>query len=259
MTALADALRDSELHVLGRHPEASNAALICTVRVQGEPRPCIYKPVSGERPLWDFPGAVLAGREVLTRLVATHVGWDLVPETVWREVGPAGPGMCQEWVEGTGDPPVGVFPIRDVPPGWIPVATGRGGAGEEVALAHEDSAALRALALLDAVVNNGDRKGGHVLRRADGRLAAIDHGVTFHADSKLRTVLWGWAGQPVPAALLDDLARAADGLSSVLGFPPAGLSGAEVRACGARVQVLLDAGAFPVPGSDWPALPWPPM
>jgi uncharacterized repeat protein (TIGR03843 family) len=247
------------LHVLGRHPQASNVALICTVAVAGQEVRCIYKPTSGERPLWDFPGAALAGREVLAVLVAKLLGWDLVPETAWRKSGPAGPGMCQEWIVEQAQPPVGIFPQRAVPAGWLAVATGHDATGEEVVVAHEDSADVMRLAVLDAVLNNGDRKGGHVLRRVDGRLAAIDHGVTFHLEPKLRTVLWGWAGDPVPPSVLADLSRAAASLPEVLSFAPARLSDQEAAACSNRLQDLLARGTFPLPGTQWPALPWPPM
>lgn len=259
MIELARALADGELRVLGRLPDASNLALLCEVDVAGRPRRCIYKPVAGERPLWDFPGAALAAREVLTAVVSRALGWDLVPETTWRDEGPAGPGMCQEWVADTGVPPVGLFAAADMPPGWRAVAEGRAADGTAVVLAHEDSADLMRLALLDELVNNGDRKGGHVLRRADGRLAAIDHGVTFHAEAKLRTVLWGWAGDPVPEALLAEVARAADAVDRALATGLGGLTEHEVSAARARRADLLDRGTFPVPGGEWPALPWPPM
>jgi uncharacterized repeat protein (TIGR03843 family) len=282
VSPLAGALAHGELTVLGRLPDASNLALLCEVDgepgAQRQPLRCIYKPASGERPLWDFPDATLAAREVLSAAAAAALGWDLVPATVWRPDGPAGPGMCQEWVERGGPDPVGLFPAGGVPAGWCVVAEGRTADDEEVRLAHADTADLQRLAVLDHLLNNADRKGGHVLRRADGRLAAIDHGLTFHAQPKLRTVLWGWAGKPVPGWLRDEVAAGQAGLRAVLGDTPGGpggpnggggvggaggpgaeLSGDEVRAAEERLDRLLADPVFPVPGSGWPALPWPPM
>jgi uncharacterized repeat protein (TIGR03843 family) len=256
---LAQALAHGELEVVGRLPDASNVALLCEVLVAGERRRCIYKPTAGERPLWDFPGAVLAGREVLAAEVARCFGWSLVPETVWRDDGPAGSGMCQEWVAQEGDGPVGVFPVGDVPDGWREVAEGSGRGGRPVVLAHADEADLQRMVALDLVLNNGDRKGGHVLRRADGRVVGVDHGVSFHTELKLRTVLWGWAGEPMPDWLLAELRAGVDAVHEALPTGPAGLSAAEVRAARRRLEGLVRSRRFPLPGGQWPSLPWPPM
>lgn len=259
MIELARALAHGELTVLGRLPDASNLALLCEVPLGGQPVRCIYKPVAGERPLWDFPGAVLAGREVLTAEVAACFGWDVVPVTVWRDEAPAGPGMVQEWITEPGPPPVGLFPVGGVPHGWAEVAEGHAADGQMVVLAHETSSALARIVLLDALVNNGDRKGGHLLRRADGRLAAIDHGVSFHVEPKLRTVLWGWAGDPVDAGLLAEIAAGREAFAAALPSGPAALGPHEVTAALARLDEVLDSGEFPLPSGQWPALPWPPM
>jgi uncharacterized repeat protein (TIGR03843 family) len=256
---LARALAEGELHVLGRLPDASNLAMLCEVMLGDRPRRCIYKPAAGERPLWDFPGAVLAGREVLTAVVAHAFGWDLLPETTWRTDGPAGPGMCQEWIDRRADAPVGLFAGDAVPEGWCEVAEGRAPDGEPIVLAHADSDDLKRMVILDALVNNGDRKGGHVLRRPDGRIVGIDHGVTFHAEPKLRTVLWGWTGQPIPKWLVQEVQQGAESFEAALSHGSARLSAAELAAAEARLADLLDSGCFPEPGPDWPALPWPPM
>ncbi len=260
------ALASGELQVLGRLAQASNLALLAEVATDEGPLRCIYKPVSGERPLWDFPGAALAAREVLTAEVADCFGWDLIPATTWREEGPFGAGMCQAWVEAADDDPVALFPSGQVPTGWREVAEGRDAGGASIVLAHESSPALQRLVLLDALVNNADRKGGHVLRRADGSVAGIDHGVTFHADDKLRTVLWGWAGEPIPQDLLAELGGGATGFRALVGqwgsdtpHRAAHLSADEVDAALARLDALLQEREFPMPGADWPSLPWPPM
>lgn len=259
MIELAQALAHGELTVLGRLPDASNVALLCEVPLAGRPIRCIYKPVAGERPLWDFPGAVLAGREVLTAEVAACFGWDVIPVTVWRDEAPAGPGMVQEWIDDPGPPPVGLFGIGQVPRGWAEVAEGRTAEGDVVVLAHEASLDLARVVLLDALVNNGDRKGGHLLRRPDGRLAAIDHGVSFHAEPKLRTVLWGWAGGPVDPALLAEVAAGRAAFAAALPTGPAALGPDEVAAALERLEAILELGEYPVPSGQWPALPWPPM
>jgi uncharacterized repeat protein (TIGR03843 family) len=256
---LAQALALGELTVIGRLPDASNVALLCEVPLAGRPIRCIYKPAAGERPLWDFPGAVLAGREVLTAEAAACFGWDVVPVTVWRDEAPAGPGMVQEWIGEPGPPPVGLFASGQVPQGWVDVAEGRTPDGQTVVLAHESSRDLARVVLLDALVNNGDRKGGHLLRRPDGRLAAIDHGVSFHAEPKLRTVLWGWAGEAIDAALLDEVVAGRVAFAAALPTGPAALHPDEVAAALGRLEAILDSGAFPVPSGQWPALPWPPM
>jgi uncharacterized repeat protein (TIGR03843 family) len=256
---LARALAHGELEVLGRLPDASNVALLCEVAVGEHRQRCIYKPTAGERPLWDFPGAVLAGREVLAAEVARCFGWALVPETVWRDDGPAGPGMCQEWVEGGAPGPVGLFGPGEVPVGWRAVAEGSGWGGLPVVLAHADEPDLQRMVVLDAVLNNGDRKGGHVLRRPAGSIVGVDHGVSFHVEPKLRTVLWGWAGEPMPPWLRTEVASGADEARAAFPTGPAGLSRAEVRAAEARLDRLLRLGRFPRPAGDWPTLPWPPM
>jgi uncharacterized repeat protein (TIGR03843 family) len=266
VTLPPQALATGELHVLGRLAEASNLALLAEVATDTGPLRCIYKPVSGERPLWDFPGAALAAREVLTAEAAACFGWDLVPATTWREEGPFGAGMCQAWVEAHDDDPVALFRSGRVPDGWREVAEGRDADGAAIVLAHEPSDELQRMVLLDALVNNADRKGGHILRRADGSAIGIDHGVTFHAENKLRTVLWGWAGEPIPAALLAEVADGSQAFRDLVEqwgsdtpHREAHLSAAEVRAARDRLAALVGAGTFPMPGAQWPSLPWPPM
>ena len=269
-----DALATGDMQVLGRLPEASNLALLAEVATDEGPIRCIYKPIAGERPLWDFPGAALAAREVLTAQAAACFGWDLIPATVWRDDGPFGAGMCQEWVESVDGPPVALFARGAVPEGWRDVAEGVDSLGAPVVLAHEVSDPMAQVVVLDALVNNADRKGGHVLRRPDGRVAAIDHGVTFHAENKLRTVLWGWAGMPIPESLLGQVSDGAAAFTTLVqewgtgtaqgtwqgsAQGSAHLSEAEVRAATDRLESLLREAAFPMPTADWPALPWPPM
>lgn len=211
-----------------RIPVGSNA--VFRVRLAGSPGQlaAIYKPARGERPLWDFPQGTLHRREIATYLVDRALGWALVPPTVLRSSAPLGPGSMQEWVEGPESPP-------------------EIGAGE---LDRE----LRRLATLDVLINNADRKSAHVLLGPDLRLRAIDHGVTFSADFKLRTVLAGFGGQPVPDQQLRDLA-ALLGDSPRLGVLRSGLapllSRSEIRAFLQRARQLVASGRYPVLHPYW--------
>lgn len=227
-------LRDGELEVQGRLVDASNATLFCTVALDGETATCVHKPVAGERPLWDFPDGTLAGREVAAYEVSVATGWDLVPPTVLRG-GPFGPGMCQLWVD--------VDETVDL-----------------VQLARSDRPDLRRMAVLDAVINNADRKGGHLLPTPDGRVYGVDHGVCFSVDDKLRTLLWQWSNDRLPAEAVEVLRGLRADLDRRLGTRLGELlTRRELQATRRRVDRLLSTGRYPLPGSDWPAVPWPPF
>ncbi len=235
-------LGQGEIEVIGRIVGSSNNALFVTVTLPG-PDPAqpplvleaIHKPTAGERPLDDFPDGTLTRREVAAYLVSEASGWDIVPPTVMRE-GPFGEGMIQSFVEA--DPTVDVV-------AWI----------------NDDDPRLRRMAALDAVMNNTDRKGGHILPVDGGRhVHGVDHGVCFSPVPKLRTVLWGWRGTPLDADELDGLRRIRAGLDGELGAElTALLSPAEVTATIRRVDALLATERFPLPSPTWPAIPWPPF
>jgi uncharacterized repeat protein (TIGR03843 family) len=250
------ALQGDELVLHGRIMPASNATFLGQI---GEVR-VVYKPVSGERPLWDFPHGTLADREVAAYLVSEATGWDVVPLT-WLRDGPHGPGMVQVWQEP--DPEqeaVTLVPEGRVPRGWCHVFDGIDGQDRPISLVHEDSDALRRMAVFDAVVNNADRKGGHVLEMADGHRYGVDHGVTLHAEHKLRTVLWGWAGEPLTDEEVLVLAELRSAVSGPLGDALAGhLTDREVDALGRRCGRLAEHGVLPLPRGDHPAIPWPPF
>ena len=251
-------LRHGELELEGRLLGASNVTLRAQITLDGVTARCVYKPIRGERPLWDFPHGTLAGREVAAYLVSEAAGWGLVPPTVLRS-GPIGEGACQLWIDECEDaePLVGFVPADSLPPGWLKVADAEDEDGAPYLLAHADDENLAKLAVLDAVVNNADRKGGHVLRTAD-RIYGVDHGVCFHVEDKLRTVLWGWVGRPLPER--DALAALAAALAGELGERLAELLlPEEVEATANRVDRLLTEGVFPPPSPGWPAVPWPPM
>ncbi|RMB86645.1 SCO1664 family protein [Streptomyces shenzhenensis] len=260
--APAELLARGELKVRGRIRDASNAALFCTIAYDGQEASCVYKPAAGERPLWDFPDGTLAEREVAAYEVSEATGWGLVPPTVLRD-GPHGEGMCQLWIEAAPDAELLALVDAEEPePGWKAIGLAEVGEGRTALLVHADDERLRRLAVLDAVINNADRKGGHLLPTADGRLYGIDHGVTFNAENKLRTLLWGWAGEPLTPEAVDVLEGLRDGLGDggALAGRLAGLiTEAELAATRARVETLLTSGTHPEPGGEWPAIPWPPV
>ena len=268
---VADALASRDVEVVGQITESSNVALLVEVKdadevaaLVGGPVFAIYKPVRGERPLWDFPEGTLAGREVATFEVSRAGGWDVVPPTVLRD-GPLGEGSVQLWI---GDPfglepdprPVDVVPPRRVPQGWLSVVDGELSDGGSVSIVHEDKDDVRDVSVLDAVVNNGDRKGSHLIRDPSGRLWGYDHGVTFSADPKLRTVLWGWAGEPlrdVDVARLTRLQELLEGESELMVDLVRLLPAVDVTALTRRIRMLLRSGRHPSPRGGWPAIPWP--
>jgi len=249
-------LVEEEIVLEGRIMPASNATFVGRI---GEVR-VVYKPVAGERPLWDFPDGTLAHREVAAYLVSQATGWDVVPQT-WLREGPHGQGMVQRWQEP--DPQqeaVTLVAEGEVPDGYRAVFDGLDGRDRPVTLVHEDTAALRRMAVFDIVVNNADRKGGHVLEMPGGHRYGVDHGVTFHTDHKLRTVLWGWLGEPLSdeeVGMVDHLRTALRGdLGGVLGFH---LTALEIEATARRCERLLARGTLPAPRGEWPAIPWPPF
>lgn len=258
----AELLAEGELKVRGRIREASNAVLYCSVSYEGREATCVYKPVAGERPLWDFPDGTLAQREVAAYEVSEATGWGLVPPTVLRD-GPHGEGMCQLWIEAVAESELLALVDGEEPEaGWKAIGFAEVGEGKTALLVHADDERLRRLAVLDAVINNADRKGGHLLPAGEGRLYGIDHGVTFNAENKLRTLLWGWAGEPLTPEAVDVLKalRAALGTGGALTEKLAGLiTAVEVEATRARVAALLASGKHPEPSGEWPAIPWPPV
>jgi len=257
----ADPLVDDELVLHGRVMPASNATFVGSI---GE-HEVVYKPVAGERPLWDFPGAVLAHREVAAFEVSEAFGGlgehpGVVPPT-WLREGPHGEGMVQLWREPVEeDSAVTLVPEGQVPSGWCHVFDGYDASDRCVSLVHEDTPELRWMAVLDVVLNNADRKGGHVLEMPGGHRHGIDHGIAFHTEPKLRTVLWGWMGSALTDAEREAVTRVRVGLAGALGeaLRPL-LTAREVDALGRRCDRLLSHGVLPAPRGEGPAIPWPPF
>jgi hypothetical protein len=233
-------LTEGDLEIVGRLVEASNLNLYCTVtRRCPDPEPdlvaaCVYKPIRGERPLDDFPDGTLAFREVAAYRVSEAMGSHIVPPTVLRD-GPLGTGMVQLWIDVDEQIPV-------------------------IDLIRRGDPALRRMALFDAVINNADRKGGHMLPAEGGHIYGVDHGVCFSPDPKLRTILWGWRGRRLTRDEIAALERLEDQLERDLGDELGKLlAPEELEATAHRVRRLLSRGSFPQPDPDRPAIPWPPF
>jgi uncharacterized repeat protein (TIGR03843 family) len=247
----------SGLQLTARIREASNATFLADL--DGEQ--VVYKPIAGEKPLWDFPDGTLAGREYSAFLVSEAFGWRVVPPT-WLGEGPLGRGMIQRWQEI--DPEqdaVDVIPTDEAEQPDQPMLTVLEAIDEHdnpVTLVHEDSAALRRMAVFDVVVNNADRKGGHVLAMPDGHRHGVDHGLTFHVEHKLRTVLWGWIDEPLKDDELAGIDRVVSALHGDLGAQlEEHLTVDEIDNLEARCAALAAVGRFPPPAGYGPAVPWP--
>ena len=267
------ALAEGELELQGRIMPASNATFFAEAVHDDLRVACVYKPVAGERPLWDFPSRTLANRERAAYLVSEALGWDVVPLTILRD-GPHGRGMVQLWCEpvDAGDrlDPVDLCPAGSVPEGYLHVLDATDGAGRDVALVHEDGPALRRMAVFDAVVNNADRKGGHVLGMSGGHRYGVDHGVCFNIEDKLRTVLWGWGGERLDPEHRVAVAAVGERLrdpAADAGLPGSGrglaeslaelLDAEEVATLARRCPTLARRGRMPLPSTSWPSIPWP--
>lgn len=234
MNTSAEILEDGVVKVEGRLVDASNATLFTEIELSGQTVRAIYKPISGERPLWDFQSGTLAFRERAAYLLSEAMGFHLVPLTILRD-GPFGEGAFQLWID----------------------------IDESVDLAlyfREINENLRKVALFDAVINNTDRKIGHLLPAETGHLFVCDHGVTFHEEDKLRTVLWQWSGQPLNADEIAILSSLKDAITNgLIAELPQLLSTIEIDALLMRIDRLISESTFPEPNPDWPAVPWPPF
>ncbi len=231
------ALEHGEITIKGKFLWGSNYTFLTEVRLESQVLQAVYKPTRGERPLWDFPAASLAHREVAAYLISEALGMGMVPETVYRRKAPVGPGSLQRYIEH--DPECHYFNLDD-----------------------EERQRLRPVALFDILINNADRKGGHVLLDASNHIWLIDHGICFHVEDKLRTVIWDFAGEPIPDELLAALVRLRDRLapdSALVSLLQRHLSSGEVRALAERADEILGMRVFPNPNPDRRPIPWPPL
>lgn len=230
-------LQNGEMDVQGLMPDSSNYTFLARVDDGELAGMAVYKPRRGERPLWDFPRGTLCQREAAAYLVSETLGWSVVPPTVLRDGPDYGVGSVQLYIDA--DPRAHYFTLRG-----------------------SDDDAFKRIAAFDLVTNNADRKGGHILQDREGRLWGIDHGICFHQEGKLRTVIWEYAGQPIPGPLVQDLTtlqtRLEDRDSEVFSALRSLLSRAEIDAFGRRVERTLRRPVFPDPGGNR-AVPWPPI
>ena len=226
--AIEDRVLDSgELEIIGRLVDASNASLLCRL---SDGRQVIYKPIAGERPLWDFPDGNLASREVAAYYLSEVGNFNLVPRTVLRE-GPFGVGAVQEWIDVSEDVDV-------------------------IEIAQSLNSHIRSLALFDVVINNADRKFGHILVTSDGLVFGCDHGVSLHEEGKLRTVIWQFTELEFTPAEIDQISNLVGAIDYE--YLNTLLSNTEIDALFARLDKLLQDRRFPAPNPNWPAVPWPP-
>lgn len=230
MSVSMQTLLSQSMRVVGRLIDASNATLLAEIESDNQTQKVIYKPVAGEKPLWDFQDGNLAHREYCAFLLSNRAGFDLVPNTVLRD-GPFGFGMVQEWID----------------------------TDEEIDIINfgqSDDSQLKRMAIFDAIINNTDRKYGHLLYK-EGKLLGCDHGVTFHSEDKLRTVIWQFSGEKIgkQEMLLIESASALDYPNLFESY----LTQDEIAAIYERINQLLKSGRFPSPSENWPAIPWPPV
>jgi uncharacterized repeat protein (TIGR03843 family) len=231
-------LQKGEITVKGEFLWGSNYTFLVEVEHEGVSLQAVYKPTRGERPLWDFPAATLAKREVAAYLLSQAIGWGLVPPTAYVRKGPAGPGSLQLFIEH--DPEYHYFNFSE-----------------------SDRQRLRPVVLFDILINNADRKGSHILLGPDQHMWLIDHGICFHIEEKLRTVIWDFAGEPLPSELCTDITLLIQGLrqenSQVQADIRKYLNGDEVKALIERADRLLATGHFPNPHTSRRFQPWPPL
>ena len=232
---LVAVLQHGEIGLQGRFMYGSNYTFLVKVTLEGEEIPAVYKPMRGEQALWDFPEASLAGREVAAYLVSQALGFGFVPLTILRD-GPYGPGSLQEYIDH--NPALHYFTFKPA-----------------------DRQRLRPVALFDLLVNNADRKGGHILLQKRTRnIFLIDHGLCFHAEDKLRTVIWDFAGDTIPSGLVATLKRFQDLLHGSLSAAlQVYLTAEELAALEARTEALLANPVFPQPPDDRRSFPYPPL
>jgi uncharacterized repeat protein (TIGR03843 family) len=242
MPALSDetlhsVLLHGEISLQGQFMLGSNYTFLVNVAHEGQTIPAVYKPSKGEQPLWDFPENSLAWREVAAYLVSEALGWNFVPYTILRDEGPFGPGSLQQYIDY--NPNYHYFTFKD-----------------------EDKSRLRPVAVFDLLINNADRKGSHVIvQKRTRKMFLIDHGLCFHEEDKLRTVIWDFAGQPIPPELIADVekfraALAAPGLNTEL---MKYLTPGELASLDARAAALIASDVFPLPPKDRRAFPYPPL
>lgn len=250
-------LTQSTFKPIGQITTASNIALLMQSENSPSPVKAIFKPTSGLRPLWDFPNNDLIEREILTYQLSDKSDLNLIPLTIMREIEPFGIGMLQLWIEDSKVDLVKLFEADRVEKDFLVVLEANDQSGRRVSLGVKDIPWIESLTIFDAVVNNSDRKGSHILTAHDGANWAIDHGVCWHQDYKLRTVNWSKANLPLTENAISALLKVEGALIGMESEIVQLLSQIEFDAAMERVADLKASGVFPMPPADWPAIPWP--
>jgi uncharacterized repeat protein (TIGR03843 family) len=237
ISTVLNMLQNGEITIKGEFVWGTNYTYLAEVCQNADVIQSVYKPSRGEQPLWDFPPASLARREAAAYLVSAALGWELVPPTVFRKKAPIGPGSLQLFIEH--DPELHYFNLGET-----------------------DRQRLRPVVLFDLLINNADRKGSHLLFDKNHHLWLIDHGICFHAEDKLRTVIWDFAGEPIPQKLSEDVRMFYQSLAPdtyVYKELQGLLSQKEIKALVKRTERLTSLRQFPLPDPNERSFPWPPL
>ena len=257
MITTTEILSSGKIEILGLIHESSNGALKARIELENNTIHAIIKPNALIRPLWDFPNTDLNNREIATFKLSESLKLNFVPTCVLREIKEIGTCLVQEWIEEVSNDLVIIRDNLEIPSDYRKVVNGYDELNKLVVLAHQDSDDLRKIALFDFIINNADRKGGHILKDKNQKIWVIDHGVSWHKENKLRTILWGWVGEELNPNDLTLLNIAQDVLNKWLSHEQTLISNDEIKAALTRIEVVLKEGKFPEPSKEWPAIPWP--
>ena len=250
-------LSTGEIEIEGLIPDSTNGALKLLITKGDEQIAAIAKPDVSIRPLWDFPNMDLNKREYATFLFDRKLKLGFVPETVIRDISGIGNALVQHWIRETENDLIIVQSPDNIPKSYLRVLQGYDELNKLITLAHKDDQDLRKLCLIDLIINNADRKGNHLITDGNNKMWAIDHGVSWHEEPKIRTVLWGWINQEFNDGDLDLLSLAKSTLEDWLANDFQYLEKSEIECALERLDELVKNKRFPAPGSEWPAVPWP--
>lgn len=250
-------LSTGEIEIEGLIPDSTNGALKLLITNGDEQIAAIAKPDVSIRPLWDFPNMDLNKREYATFLFDRKLELGFVPETVIRDISGIGNALVQHWIRETENDLIIVQSPDNIPKSYLRVLQGYDELNKLITLAHKDDQDLRKLCLIDLIINNADRKGNHLITDGNNKMWAIDHGVSWHEEPKIRTVLWGWINQEFNDSDLDLLSLAKSTLEDWLANDFQYLEMSEIECALERLDELVKNKRFPAPGSEWPAVPWP--
>lgn len=257
MTNKKDLLLTGNIEIQGLIPESSNGALKASIKNGKEEISVIIKPTALIRPLWDFPELDLNNRELATYELSEKLNLNFVPVCIKRILPEIGECLIQEWIEEVDNQLIIVRSDSDIPKHYKKVINGYDELNKLVCLAHDNNKDLKKIAIFDLIINNADRKGGHILKDQNEKIWIIDHGVTWHQENKLRTILWGWIGENLSNEDIKLLELAKIAIFEWIENGAHLLRIEELQAALNRIEVVLEQGKFPEPSKEWPAIPWP--